>query len=95
MIASLGFRFITSSWGRYIVIALAVLAALAAWGRSRSREGAERARTRIVEDVRSRTERGRDAFHQNQRQVDGVDSGAVAERLRGRDDHWGRMPDLR
>ncbi len=95
MIGTIAFRFITSSWGRYIILALAVMAALAGWGRSKRRAGAREERGRIVDDVRFRTERGRDAFHENQRQVDGLDSRAIAERMRGRDGHWGRMPDLR
>jgi len=95
MISTIAFRFIASSWGRYIILALAVMAALAGWGRSKRREGAREERGRIVDDVRFRTERGRDAFHENQRQVDGLDSRAIAERMRGRDGHWSRMPDLR
>jgi len=95
MISTIAFRFITSSWGRYIILALAVMAALVGWGRSKRREGAREERGRIVDDVRFRTERGKDAFHENQRQVDGLDSRAIAERMRGRDGHWGRMPDLR
>lgn len=95
MIQAIAYRFITSTYGRYIVLGLALLSALAMWGRSKSRAGAEKARARIVDDVRARTERGRDAFHENQRQIDGLDSRALADRLRGRDDHWGRMPDLR
>ena len=95
MISSIAFRFVTSSWGRYIILALAVMAALAGWGRSKRREGAREERGRIVDEVRSRTERGKDAFRENQRQVDGLDSRAIAERMRGRDGHWSRMPDLR
>lgn len=95
MISTIAFRFITSSWGRYIILALAVMTALAGWGRSKRREGAREERGRIVDDVQFRTERGRDAFHENQRQVDGLDSRAIAERVRGRDGHWSRMPNLR
>lgn len=95
MIANIAFRFIGSAWGRYILIVLAALAALASWGRFRSRKGADRARARIVEEVRARAERGKDAFHENQREVEGVDPSYIVERLRRRDSHWGRMPRLR
>lgn len=95
MIGSIAFKFLSSPWGRYIVLALAVLSAIAAWGRSKRKAGQEEAIQDQVEFVRNRTERGRNAYHQNKRQADGLDSSDIVERLRGRDSHWGRMPDLR
>lgn len=95
MISTIAFRFITSSWGKYIIFSLTVLAALAGWGRSKRRQGATDERGRIVDDVQFRTERGKDAFHENQRQIDGLNSSVIANRLRRRDSHWVRMPDLR
>lgn len=95
MIGSLAYQFITSTYGRYIMLALTIFAAIVGYGRINRRRGKKEARADMIEDVRIRTERGRDAYYENQRTIDGLDSRAIADRLRKRDDVWRRLRDIR
>ena len=91
----IGFRFLTSPWGRYIVLALGLLVALTTWGRSKRKQGQKEAVDAIKSDVRERTERGTDAFHDSRREATGSDVDALVDSMRGNDRHWGRLPNIR
>jgi hypothetical protein len=95
MIGTIAFKFLSSTYGRYIVLALAVLSAIAAWGRSKRKSGKEEAVQDQIEFVRDRTERGRDAYHESRRKVAGDDVSSLIDGMRSRDSHWGRLPDIR
>lgn len=95
MIEALAVRFVASPWGRAIVGALALLAALAVWGRRRERQGAAKARDRIARDIQAKTERGQDAFDKTWRSPVSDDPDDFFDRLRGRDADWRRLRNLR
>lgn len=94
MIGVIAFKFLNSTYGRYILGALALLTALTAWGRSKRKQGERQARREQSEFVRDRTERGKDAFHESQREAVGRSVDDLLDSMRGNDRHWGRLPDL-
>lgn len=94
MISNLAFKFVTSTWGRYLIVFLALLSALFAWGRMRERGGRDKAVQRHVDDIQTRTERGKDAYHKRRRETSGDDVGTLIDGMRRRDSHLGRMPDI-
>lgn len=94
MIGNIAFKFLSSPGGRYIVLALAVLSVIAAWGRSKRKAGQQEAVQDQIEFVRDRTERGRDAYYESRRKVAGDDVSSLIDGMRRRDSHWGRLPDI-
>ena len=50
MIGSLAYQFITSTYGRYIMLALTIFAAIVGYGRINRRRGKKEARADMIED---------------------------------------------
>ena len=80
-----------NTWARYAVLVLTILAGLATYGATQKRKGRREFLERHKEDVRVRTERGTDAFHEERRQTSGLSNRDILERLRSRDRNWGRL----
>lgn len=95
MIGTIGSMFIRSAWGRYALLALAVIAGLTAWGTRQRRIGRRKERIEREADIFKRTERGKNAYDQNRRENSGLGSGDIVDRLRGRDRDWRRLQGLR
>lgn len=95
MIRAIALRFITSAWGRYLLGALSILAAVTSYGRSKKRAGAAEATANHREQVLDRTERGVNAYIEKRRQAAGRSVDALIDRMRGRDSYWRRMRNLR
>lgn len=95
MIEAWAIKFITSPWGRYIILGLTVLAGLFTALRVRDRRTAKRAVNDIIQKEQRRGTEGKDAFHEKRRQNIGRDADALLDGLRSRSDDWGRVRDLR
>lgn len=87
MISWLGFTFLQSAWGRYIILGLTLLTGVAVWDRRRKRAARRDVLVEIENDVRDRAREGIDAYRHTER----VRPSDLAERVRGRDRHWRGM----
>ena len=95
MIGSIALQLLGSPWGRYLVLALSVLAALFAFGAARERHGFKRAEDKIKEGQQRNTEDGRNAFHETTRELSGLGVDDALDRMRANDSHWRRLQGLR
>lgn len=91
MISKIAFSFVTSTYGRYIILALGVASSLLLWNWKTAKKAEKKAVQKIREDHDERTIKGKEVFHESQSENAGRDTDAILNRVRGRDDHWGRM----
>ena len=95
MLGSFALKFAMSSYGRWIIVGLAFLAALKVNNGVSRRRGRKQQAAKHEAVVVDRTERGKDAY--TQRIIENARSGVgdIGDRVRSRDTHWGRLPGLR
>lgn len=87
--AAIGLSFIKSQWGRYAIAALAVLAALAAYGRGNRKRGRWETLDEIKSDITQQTNEGRNDYHEKRREAPRSSRRALIDGMRRNDDRWG------
>lgn len=70
---------------------LGAVLALFAYGWSKKREGASEAATKALKQDAIKLEKAREAAYKEKRDVDGVSDSDLVDRLRRRDNDWGKL----
>jgi hypothetical protein len=87
--AALGLKLISSSWGRYFIAALALLAALAVIVKRDRKKVRQSTINEIKSDMSEQTKEGRNAYHENRREAPRSSRRAIIDGMRGNDNRWG------
>ena len=95
MIQAWALKFITSPWGRYIILGLTALSVIFGYLKVRDRRTERRAIREVHSEQIERGEAGKDTFHNQRREGAGRSVDALIDSLRGRDPDWERLRHLR
>jgi hypothetical protein len=74
-----------------LVVALTALLGVLLYGWSQKREGVSEALTEALRGDAKKLEKAREAAYKEKRDVDGISTSDLANRLRRRGDDWGRL----
>lgn len=72
-------------------MALTVLLGVLTYGWSQKREGASEALTEALRDDAKKLEKAREAAYKEKRNVDGISTSNLVDRIRARESGWGKL----